>query len=62
MQFIAQSPDGPASFLYDVSTKTRRGLTQPASVALLEAVGVKNYGSTLNKTVLAGFTLGANWD
>ena len=62
MLFIAESPTGEAMFLYDVESKTRRGLSQPASVTLLEAVGIKNYGATLDKSVLVGFTPGANWD
>ena len=62
MLFIAQSPTGTASFLYDTQAKTRRGLSQGASVTLLEAVGIKNYGATLDKTVLATFALEANWD
>lgn len=62
MEFIAQGPTSTASFLYDTQTRTRKGISEGYNVTGLEAVGIKNYGATLNKTFLAGFTLEANWD
>lgn len=62
MQFLAQGPSSTAMFLYDVATLSRRGVSQGANVTALEAVGIKNYGATLNKAFLSLFNAGSNVD
>ena len=66
MEFIAEGPASSASFLYDTQSKTRRGIAQPATsphtVSQLEAIGIKNYGSTLDTDFLALFADEPNFD
>lgn len=56
MVFLAQGPASTATFLYDVQSKTRKGITLGATVTQLEKVGVKNYGATLSSAFLALFS------
>lgn len=62
MEFIAEGPASTASFLYDTQSKTRRGLSEKATVTALEAVGIKNVTGKLPKTFLALFADEPNFD
>jgi hypothetical protein len=62
MHFLALSYNGPATLLYTIAYDSTQGKTVKTCIGvsadeakLYEAVGIKSYAATLNKTVLAEF-------
>lgn len=54
MQFLAKSPDGPATLCYDIGSHTCYGIDAPTAHAYLE-LGIKDWGTKIDKAVLAEF-------
>ena len=56
MQFMAKSPDGPATCMFDVGTKTYWGLGSAEQVLFYESLGIKNVTGVVPAVVYAQYT------